>query len=552
MALPVPDIVIVVCYLVGLLLFGLWFGRFVKSEKDYFLAGRSLPFWAIGMSIVVSDIGAIDFVSLSGASYKYGIAAANMDWIGTMPAILIAAFVFIPYFWRAGVYSVPEYFGRRYNTEVRMIQSFAWCLFLVVNLGAIFWASAGMFDTLIGPSLWEPLVPSDAVVTRKMIYVGLAALFTGAYTVSGGLAAVVYTDVIQLIIMFAGALLVLWMGLYHPEKGVGGLAAMHDSLIAAGHKEHFTLFLPHDTKTPFPWTGVFFGLALVQAPAYFIGNQAIVQRTLGARDEWSAKAGTLFGGFLKFFIPVLVVLPGLLALSLYPNLDDPETGFAHMVRDLLPMGIRGVVFAGFLAAMMSSVDSVLTSAATMLTRDFCIRFARSPLSDRSLLTLGRTVNLVLVLLGVLMAPTMSMQGIGGIYEVIQHTLAIIQGPTWALLLIGMFWRRATPRGGLVALVVGLATAIGLTVWQKVADQGPFTSEDPFMFIAFFSFVVTAATLVWVSHGTEPRSPEELRGLVFRESVNGAEVQEALRRRAEQRDEEPGSQAGEERDEEAST
>ncbi|MCZ6792340.1 MAG: sodium/solute symporter [Planctomycetota bacterium] len=534
MELHPVDIAIVVLYLTALLLFGLWFGRFVKTEKDYFLAGRSLPFWAIGMSIVVSDIGAIDFVSLSGASYKYGLAAANMDWIGTMPAILLAAFIFIPYYWRAGVYSVPEYFGRRYGEGVRLIQSFAWCLFLVVNLGAIFWASAGMFDTLLGKDFWEPLISRDSDVSRKMIYVVIAAVFTGAYTISGGLAAVVYTDVVQMVIMFLGALLVLGIGLYHPEKGVGGLAALRDSLLDAGHSDHFTLFLPDDTKTPFPWTGVFFGLALVQAPAYFMGNQAIVQRTLGARDEWTAKAGTLFAGFLKIFIPVLVVLPGLLALKLHPDLDDPETCFARLIEDLLPVGVRGIVFAGFLAAMMSSVDSVLSSAATLITRDFCVRLFSRPPGDRALLLLGRRVTLLLVFVGVLMALLVATKVFGGIYEFIQSTLAIVQGPTWALLLIGMFWSRATPAGGLVSLLVGLATAIGLTVWQKVAISldaaTPFTSEDPFMFIAFIAFVVTAGVLVVGSLLSRPKRPEELRGLVFRESVRGEDVQDALRDR----------------------
>ena len=522
MNLPIVDIVIVAVYLVGLLLFGLWCSRFVRTERDYFLAGRNLPFWAIGMSIVVSDIGAIDFVSLSAAGYKYGAVAANMDWIGTMPAILLAAFIFIPYYWRSGVYSVPEYLGRRYNSTVRTIQSLAWTVFLVVNVGAIFWATAGMFETLVGAEPWAWLVSEDDRKTRLWIYILLAAVFTGAYTVAGGLAAVVYTDAVQLVIMFIGALLVVGIGLYHPEKGVGGFSALKTALVSEGHVDHFTLFLPHETKTPFPWTGVFFGLAFVQAPAYFMGNQAIVQRTLGARDEWSAKAGTLLGGILKFCIPFLVVVPGLLALRLFPGLAQPESGFAHLLRDLLPVGVRGIVFAAFLAAMMSSVDSVLTSASTLITRDFYLGFFGARPDDRTLLRLGRIVTLALLVLGVLMAPTMDPERhwFSGIYEAMQDTLAVIQGPTWALLLVGMFWSRASAKGGLSALVVGLASSIGLTLWQKVAAEGsrPFTAQDPFMFVAAISFAVTAVVLVAVSLTTSPKSREDLRGLVFETSL----------------------------------
>ena len=141
MQLPAIDLWIIVLYFVGMLVFGGWISRRVKTEKDYFLAGRSLPFWVIGMSIVVSDIGAVDFVSLGGQAYDYGVVAANMDWIGTMPAIILAAFIFVPYYWRAGVYSVPEYLGRRFHPSVRAIQSIVLKIFLVVNLGAIFWAT---------------------------------------------------------------------------------------------------------------------------------------------------------------------------------------------------------------------------------------------------------------------------------------------------------------------------------------------------------------------------------------------------------------------------
>lgn len=528
------DIFIVAVYLIGLLLFGLWFGRFVKTEKDYFLAGRTLPFWAIGMSIVVSDIGAVDFVSLCGSSYRYGIAAANMDWIGTMPAIVLATFIFIPYYWRSGVYSVPEYLGRRFGASVRALQSVAWILFLVVNLGAVFWASAGLFDELLGGRILEAIgftaAPGDPDGTyhRKLFYVVLTAAFTGLYTISGGLAAVVYTDVVQLIIMFIGAFFVVGLGLAHPD--VGGFAGLKESL-AAQHPDHLTLFLPHDTATPFPWTGVLFGLALVQAPAYFMANQTIVQRTLGARDEWAAKAGTLFGGVLKFFIPILVVLPGLIALRLVPDLEDADKAYAQLMTILLPAGLRGLVFAAFLAAMMSSVDSILASAATLVTRDCLMAWSHLAPSPRRLLAIGRAVTVLLLVGGIGLAATMETELFAGIYEILQSSLAIIQGPTWALLVMGMFWRRATPMGGLAGLVAGLALSIGLTVWHKAGfEPALFHAEDPFMFIAFDSFSFTLLVIAIASLFTPPVAPEALRGLVFRSYRYDDELQDAIESR----------------------
>jgi SSS family solute:Na+ symporter len=498
------------------------------------------------MSIVVSDIGAIDFVSLGGQSYRYGVVAANMDWIGTMPAILLAAFVFIPYYWRAGVYSVPEFLGRRYGLGVRALHSLAWTVFLVVDLGAIFWAAAGMFDTLLGAGFfattarfldslplaggeggfWSEHLAGEGNGLRLAIYVGITAVVTGVYTIRGGLRAVVYTDVIQLVIMFVGAALIVVLGL----ERVGGFDALRDTLVDRGHTEHFSLFLSHDTESPYPWTGVFFGLALVLAPAYFIGNQAIVQRTLGARDEWSAKAGTLFGGLLKFCIPFLVVLPGMIALALHPGLDDPDTAFGTLVGQLLPAGIRGVVFAGFLAALMSSVDSVLTSAATIITRDLYVGVLKATPDDRRLLRTGRWLTFALVIFGATTAPLSTK--FEGIYAAIQSILAIIQGPTLALLLGGMFWRRATPAGGFLCLVVGLSVSTFLTVYQKSAAAPPFNAEEPFFAIAAISFSVSMLTLILVSLVTTPKTPEELRGLVYRASFRDDEAQDALRERAE--------------------
>ncbi|MGB2866634.1 MAG: sodium/solute symporter, partial [Sedimentisphaerales bacterium] len=273
------DYVVVIAYLIGIMLLGFYFKRYVHSSEDYFLAGKSLPFWAIGMSIVVSDIGAQDFVGVSGQAYRYGIAVGNFDWIGSVPAMLLGAFIFIPYFWKAGVYTIPEYLGKRYNDYVRVIASATWIIFFAFNLGIVFWASAKLLNTLMGWPFWQSIIITASVV--------------GIYTFCGGLTAVVLTDVIQLVIMFAGGALIVILGLYK----VGGWDGMVEKITAQGHSfsDYFRLIQPADTKTPFPWTGILFGLTFVMANAYMIGNQAIVQRCLAAKSEWDAKASMIWG-----------------------------------------------------------------------------------------------------------------------------------------------------------------------------------------------------------------------------------------------------------------
>ena len=186
------DYFIVIAYIIGMLLLGLYFKKFVDSSEDYFLAGRSMPFWAIGMSIVVSDIGAIDFVGISGQAYRYGVSVGNFDWIGSVPAMLLAAFIFIPYFWRGGMYTIPEYLGRRYNPTVRTIASVTWILFFALDLGVLFWASAVLLNVLLGWAIWTSIITTAVVV--------------GLYTYFGGITAVIMTDVVQMVIMFVGGL----------------------------------------------------------------------------------------------------------------------------------------------------------------------------------------------------------------------------------------------------------------------------------------------------------------------------------------------------------
>ncbi len=502
------DYFIVIAYLGGVLVLGFYFRRFVHSSRDYFLGGRMMPFWAIGMSLVVSDIGAVDFVGTAGQAYRYGIAVANFDWLGSVPGMILAAFVFVPYYWRAGVYTIPEYLGRRYNDGVRLLAALTWIVFLAFNLGIVFWASAVLLKTLMG---WE--IGFSILITAGVV---------GLYTIFGGLAAVVMTDVVQMIIMYVGAAALLILGLVE----VGGWDGLMEKIHAKGegYENHFNLILPTDTKTPYPWTGILFGLTFVLANAYWIGNQTIVQRCLGAKNEWHAKASMLWGAFLKMFIPVLVIFPGLIAIILAPGLDDGDQAVPTMIRSLLPPGLAGLLFAAFFAGLMSSVDSTLNSTATMWTKDVYQRFLKKEASDQHYLLVGRVATIVLLALGVITAPVSS--SFEGMYVAVQTFLSFFQGPILAILLLGMFWKRTTQWGGLFGLAGGISVSALLFQFRTSF----FTIEDPFLYISWWSFVAAVIITTAVSFFTSPKQPEALYGLVYRLAENDDKARAALRNR----------------------
>jgi len=486
------DYFVVIAYLVGIMVLGLYFRKFIHSSQDFFLAGKTLPFWAIGMSIVVSDIGAMDFVGVAGQAYRYGIAVGNFDWLGSVPAMLLAAFIFVPYFWKAGLYTIPEYLGRRYNDYVRTAASLTWIVFFAFDLGIMFWATGLLLKSLLGWPIWLSIILTAAVI--------------GLYTFFGGLAAVVMTDVVQMIIMFVGGATVVFLGFYQ----VGGWDGLVDkvTVLRQGSESHFKLIMPVDTQTPFPWTGILFGLTFVMANAYMIGNQAIIQRCLAAKSVWHAKASMITGAFFKMFIPVLVLFPGLIAIVLYPDLQDGDQALPTLIRKLLPPGLRGLLFAAFLAGLMSSVDSILNSTATLWTKDIYEKFIRKGAGDLHYLRAGRYATVALLLFGVVTAPVSNL--FPGIYVAVQTFLSFFQGPVFSVLLLGIFWRRATQWGGLAGLLGGIAVSTGLHLFKGRL----FSIEDPFLYVSWWSFVAGFLLTIVVSLMTKPHPVERLSGLVY--------------------------------------
>ena len=487
------DFFIVIAYLVGILLLGAYLKKFIKTSKDFFLGGRMLPFWAIGMSLVATDIGAVTLIGSAGQAFRFGVAVCNFDWSGCVLAMVLAAFILIPYYWRANVYTVPEYLGKRYNSSVRTFYAIIIILFNCFMIGVIFWSSAILLNTLMG-------IPIPVVII-------IITVIVGTYTVMGGLSAIVMMDVVQMIIMYVGSATILILGL----KSVGGPFALKEKILELGeaYNNHFSLHLPNDTATPYPWSGILFGLVFVLGNAYWIGDQKIVQRCLAAKNEWHAKASMIFGSFLKLFIPILIIIPGLIGVVLFPELKEGDQVIPVLIQKLLPPGLTGLVFAAFVAAMMSTVDSLLNATSTVWTQDIYKRLIKKDAPDSHYLLVGRLFTVAILLFGAITAP-LSTQ-FPGVYVYASTLTSLFQGPILALILLGIFWARGTTKGGLTGFVSGVLVAGLFTVFKDTF----FYIKDPFLFISWWSFVTSMVVHVGVSLLSKPKPRSQLQGLIFR-------------------------------------
>ncbi len=484
------DLTIVVVYLVGVTAFGLWASRGIRTTKDFFLAGRSLPWWVAGMSMVVSDIGAKDMIGLAGDAYRYGIVMMNFDFVGCTLPLLVAAFLFIPFFWSSEVYTIPEYLGRRYNSSVRTFFAIIWSFFMVGTIATILVSAAAMFEGLLGWSFW--------------LSVGVTCVLVGVYTVSGGLRAVVYTDVVSCVVLIAGAALMCIIGL----NEIGGFGALADSVSRqTWTAEHYEL-LPSASHEAYPWPAVILGLGFVLGPAYWIGNQAIVQRTLGTKSARDARASYVLAAVIKLVFPVLLVLPGLLAIGLFAHELGPPTEnwdanqvLPLMVARLVPKGAMGLLMGAFVAGVMANLDSYINSASTLMVTDLYRPFINPKASDARCLALGRVAVVVLLAGGALLSYEVKVR-FASVFEAFQTFLSFFQGALFALLLFGMLTRRATPAGGVAGMLIGVAAA-GVLNGAGVL----------FLWTAWWSFVAASVALLAVSAFTKAKSEDELRGLV---------------------------------------
>ncbi len=373
-ALTSLDLAVVGVYVLGIVLFGLWIGRKQESTDDYFLAGRSLGWGVIGLSLFASNMSTSSLVGMAGEAYGgMGVAVFNYEWMAGIVLVIFCAF-FLPFYIKTGIYTLPEFLERRFDGRSRLYFS-GWTVFLNITVDT---ASALYAGSLVIALIYPGV--------DMRLSIGILALVAGLYTIAGGLKAVVYTDAVQAILLLAGSAAVAWIG-WTTIQAQGGW----EMVTAVTPEDKLSLILPASDPV-MPWPGLLTGVFILGF-YFWATNQFMVQRTLAARTLNQGRWGALFAGLLKLPVIFLMVLPGTFARVLYPGLDRADAVFPTMVFDLLPDGLRALVLTAMVAAIMSSVDSTLNSASTLVTMDFVKRF-RPAFTSKQLANVGRIVTLV--------------------------------------------------------------------------------------------------------------------------------------------------------------
>jgi solute:Na+ symporter, SSS family len=485
------DLIIMLCYLVMVVVIGLFFARRERSSEGYFLAGRSLTWPVIGASLFASNIGTEHLVGLAGDAHRVGLVAGGFEWMACL-CLIILAVVFVPQYLRTRIYTIPEFLERRFSLCARMYLSGYFTVMIVLTKVSIaLYAGALVMEQFFG---WD----------RTAVMWGIG-IFTAFYTAIGGLSAVVYTDVLQTVILVLGATLLTVIGL----SRVGGW-----SELSASAPEGFLSMVKPIDHPDYPITGFMFGNLFVGI-FYWCMDQAIVQRVLGARSIDHGRKGAIFGGFLKILPVFVFVLPGVIAVVLFPDIEH-DKAFPTLVSELLPAGIKGLVLAGLLAALMSSLDSTLNASATLVTRDFFVRFSKTEPSQKAQIWLGRMTIAVVVIAGILWAPVIAKADT--IWRYLQIVSAYMAVPIAAAVLTGVLWRRGNNAGALSAMVFGIAAGILMMVdsmWEGGLIpilQTPIMAS--FMHRSLLAFLLSVAVMVIVSLVTAAPPKHRLEGVCF--------------------------------------
>src|SRR5438270_397250 len=434
--LSTADLVIIGLYFCVVFAIGFYFSFKERTSTDYFLAGRTVGWFAIGASLFVSNIATEHFIGLAGSGASSGLAVGHFEWLACF-MLLILGWVFVPFYLRSNVFTMPEFLERRFSRScATYLATVSVIAYIFTKISVHLYAAAIVLERVVG---WSPMTAAIILV-----------IATGIYTIAGGLAAVIYTDLVQTLILLAGAFALTFIGL---EK-IGGFAGLR----AAVPPDYFHMIKPISDPA-YPWTGIFFG-APILGIWYWCTDQVIVQRVLSAKDEGHAKAGTIFAGFLKVLPVFILVLPGMIAFALYPNLfhvvdghvTNGDIAYPEMVVRLLPTGLVGLMIAALLAALMGAMSAVFNSASTLVTLDFYKKI-KPDASEHQLVTFGRAATGILVILGVLWVPFIKLIS-AQLFIYLQAVQAYISPPIAVCFIFGILWPRMNGKGAISSLLSG--------------------------------------------------------------------------------------------------
>lgn len=459
------------------------------SSEGYFLAGKSLPWWAVGASLIAANISAEQFIGMSGSGFSIGLGIATYEWISAICLVLVGKF-FLPIFIDKGIYTIPEFVEKRYNKTLKTILAVFWvCLYIFVNLTSVLYLGGLALETILGVPMMYSIF-------------GLA-LFALVYSVYGGLSAVVWTDVIQVAVLIFGGFATTYMAVSFIGGESGFIAGFNHMMETA--PDHFEMILDKDNPQfmNLPGIAVLIGGMWVASLYYWGFNQYIIQRTLASKSVDEAQKGLIFAGYLKFLIPLIVVIPGIaayiiindsqmmarlgdMALNNMPSDTAADRAYPWLAQ-FLPVGVKGVVFAALAAAIVSSLASMLNSTATIFTLDIYKEYINKNASDSHLVNIGRLSGVVAILIACFVAPLLGT--IGQAFQYIQEYTGLVSPGILAVFMLGLFYKKTTTK----AATIGVLASIPIALLLKFLPL-----EMPFLDQMMYTFILTVAVIVGVS------------------------------------------------------
>ncbi len=460
------DITIVALYAVGLFVLAQWVSReesgHHKSAKDYFLAGNTLPWWAIGASLIAANISAEQIIGMSGSGYAMGLAIASYEWMAAITLILVGKYL-LPIFLKHGIYTMPQFLEQRYDHRVRIVLAVFWlAVYVFVNLTAVLWLGSLALNTVAG-------VP----VQTALILLGAFAL---AYSLYGGLKAVAFTDIIQVVLLVLGGLIIVALTLDKVSGGEGVIAGFVELTRVAPEKFDMILSPDNEHYMSLPGLSVLVGGMWIMNISYWGFNQYIIQRALAAKSVAEAQKGIAFAAFLKLLMPVIVVLPGIALFALNSDLSSPDQAYPSAMT-LLPSGLKGLVFAALLAAIVSSLASMSNSISTLFTMDL-LPSLRSADKQGDPVKVGRTVAVIAMVLAMLTAEPL-LGKFDQAFQYIQEFTGFFTPGIVVIFLLGMFWKKTTAAGALAAAVGSVALSF---LFKMVWPELPFIDRVGLVFL----------------------------------------------------------------------
>jgi solute:Na+ symporter, SSS family len=488
------DIAIIAGYFMLIIGIGVWVSRSTNTGEDLFLAGRTLGWGVIGFSLFASNISSTTLIGLSGDAYRTGISVANYEWMAAIVLILMAVF-FIPYYIKSSITTIPEFLENRFDSRSRKYFSV-----ITIFLSIVVDTAGGLYAGALVVQVFFPEV--DIWYTIMVL-----GIFAGLYTAAGGLKAVVYTDVLQAVILLSGSSMLTYLMFSNFDFSWSALTATVPD-------DQLSMIRPLDDEA-LPWLGTLIGVPVLGF-YYWATNQYIVQRVLGSKDIKNARWGAMLGGALKVGALFIMVIPGVMAISVFPGLDDPDMVFPTMVANVLPIGITGLVLAGLISAILSSIDSTLNSSSTLITMDF-IKPKNPNLTSKEIGKIGRWTTIILMIVAVIWAP--NIVHFEGIFRYIQQAFSYIVPPVVAIFFMGILWERGSRNAAFWTLVIGHSVSFGiflLSIFDIFELHFTITAGllTAFSFLVFYLISIysdapdhgSMDTIIWKPKDAKPSEP----------------------------------------------